>query len=69
MDYIALRVGREPLDQTDLSNGLDTSSKAVVDRLSKLVDRWDQGGPGGPTYRPGGPTCQQVGPRFGGSPS
>ena len=38
--YIVLRVQREPLDQTDLSNGLDASSKVVGDHLSKLVDRW-----------------------------
>ena len=44
LDYIALRVQHELLDQTDLSNGLDTSSKAVGDRHMKLVDRWDQGG-------------------------
>ena len=40
LDYIALRVQREPLDQTDLSNGLDASSKAVGDRHMKLADRW-----------------------------
>ena len=34
------RVQREPLDQTDLSNSLDASSKAVGDRHMKLVDRW-----------------------------
>ena len=44
LDYIALRFQREPLDQTNLSNGLDASSKAVGDRLSKLVDRWGQEG-------------------------
>ena len=32
LDYIALRVQRLPLDQTDLSNGLDVSSKMVGDR-------------------------------------
>ena len=29
LDYIALGVQREPLDQTDLCNGVDASSKAV----------------------------------------
>ena len=38
--YIALRVQRELLDQTDLSNGLDASSKAVGDQHTKLADRW-----------------------------
>ena len=49
--YIALRVQRELLDQTDLSNGLDASSKAVGDRHTKLADRWAQGELGGPTYQ------------------
>ena len=65
LDYIALRVQREPLDQTDLSNGPDASSKVVGDRHTKLADRWAQGGPRDPTYRPGGPTCQGVALRFG----
>ena len=43
LDYIALRVQREPYDQTASSNGLDASSKAVGDRHTKLADRWDQG--------------------------
>ena len=50
LDYIALRVQCEPLDQTDLSNGLDASLKAVGDRHMKLADRWAQEGPGGPNY-------------------
>ena len=41
LDYIALRVQREPLDQTDLSNGLDASSKVMGDLHMKLADRWD----------------------------
>ena len=60
LDYIALRVEREPLDQIDLSNGLDASSKVVGDRYMKLADRWAQEGPGGPTYMSGTPTCQGV---------
>ena len=44
LDYIALRVQHEPLDQTNLSNDLDASSKTVGDRHTKLADRWDQGG-------------------------
>ena len=40
LHYIALRVQYEPLDQTDLSNGLDASSKAVADCHTKLADRW-----------------------------
>ena len=58
LDYIALRVEREPLDQIDLSNGLDASSKAVENRHSDEADRW------GPQV-PGGPTCQGVALRFG----
>ena len=65
LDYIALRVQHEPLDQTNLSNGLDASSKVVGDRHTKLADRWDQGGPGSPTCRPGGSTCQVVALHFG----
>ena len=42
--YIALMVQREPLDQTDLSNGLDASSKAVGDQHTKLADRFAMGG-------------------------
>ena len=40
LDYIALRVQREPLDQTDLRNGLDASSKAVGDCHTNLADMW-----------------------------
>ena len=50
LDYIALRVQCEPLNQTDLSNSLDASSKAVGDRHMKLADRWAQG-VSGPTYQ------------------
>ena len=39
LDYIALRVEHEPLDQTDLSNGLDASSKAVGNQHSDKADR------------------------------
>ena len=60
MDYIALRVQREPLDQTDLSNGLDTSSKAVGDRLRKLANRWAHKGPGDLTVGLGGPICHPL---------
>ena len=54
--YIVLRVQHEPLDQTDLSNGLDVSSKVVGNGHKKMADRRAQGRPGGTTYRPGGPT-------------
>ena len=60
LDYIALRVQREPLDQTDLSNGLDASSKAVGNRHRKLVDRWAHQGPGGLTVGLGIPTCHPL---------
>ena len=55
MVYIALRVQREPLDQTNLSNGLDAILKVVGNRHSKEADRWGPPGPGGPTYRSAGP--------------
>ena len=64
-DYIALRVQREPLDQTDLRNGLDASSKVVENRHRKLADRWAHGGPGGLTVGPGGPTCHPLAFYFG----
>ena len=35
LDYIALRIQREPLDQTDLSNGGDEILKAVGNRHTK----------------------------------
>ena len=38
--YIALRVQREPLDQTDLSNGLYASLKAVGNRHTKQANKW-----------------------------
>ena len=69
LDYIALRVQREPLDQTDLSNDLDAILKAVENRHSKVADRWGPLGLGGTTYRPADPTWQWVEPRFGDSPS
>ena len=58
LDYRALGVQHEPLDQTNLSNDLDASSKAVGNRHRKLVDRWAYQGSGGPT-------CQPLGLRFG----
>ena len=58
LDYIALRVQHEPLDQTDLYKGQDASSKVVGDRHMKLADRWAQEGPGGTT-------CQGVALCFG----
>ena len=51
--YIALRIQHEPLDQIDLSNGLDASSKAVGNRRRKLADRWAHQGPDGPTCHVG----------------
>ena len=41
----------EPLYQTDLSNGLDASSKAMENRHRDEADRWGPQGPGGPTYQ------------------
>ena len=46
--YIALGVQHDPLDQIDLSNCLDASSKAVGDQHMKLANRWDQGGQAAP---------------------
>ena len=65
LDYIALGVQHEPLDQTDLSNGLDASSKAVGNRHRKLADRWAHQGLGGLTMGPGGSTCQPLRLHFG----
>ena len=59
--YIALRVQREPLDQTDLSNGLDASSKVVENRHTKQADKWSPQGSGGPTYRPANQPHMAVG--------
>ena len=60
LDYIALRVQREPLDQTNLSNDLDASSKAVGNRRRKLADRWAHQGMGGLIVGSGGPTCHPL---------
>ena len=65
LDYIALRVQHEPLDQADLSNGLDASSKAVGDRHTKLADRWAHGVPRGLIVGLGGPTCHPLALGFG----
>ena len=60
--YIARSDEREPLDQTDLSNGLDVILRLVINRHTK--DRL----PGGPTrprglaVRPAGPPCQGLMP-------
>ena len=60
MDYIALRVQCEPMDQTDLSNGLDASSKMLGNQHSDKADRWAHGGPGGLTMGLGRPTCHPL---------
>ena len=65
LDYIAWRVQREPLDQTNLSNGLDASSKAVGNRQMKHADRSGPQGLGGLQVGLGGPTWQPLSLRFG----
>ena len=60
MVYIALRIQHEPLDQTDLSNGLDASLEAVGNQHSDETDRWAPVGLGGLQVGPGGPTYHRL---------
>ena len=54
--YIARWDEREPLDQTNLKNGLDSISRSVGGRFQKLSWIDDCSRPGGPIIRPGGLT-------------
>ena len=44
--YIGQSVQHEPLDQTDLKDGVDASYEAVGNRHMKEADRWVPQGPG-----------------------
>ena len=49
--YIAWSIQREPLDQTDLKDGVDATQKAVENQHNKVeADRWARG-PAGLTWR------------------
>ena len=62
--YICQSIQHEPLDQTDLRNGIDATYKAVENRhCNTETDRWAQG-PGGLQVGLGGPTCQPLTLRF-----
>ena len=57
-------VQHEPLDQTDLKDGVD-ATKEVVGKHMKEANRWVPQGPGGLLMGSAGPTWQWLGPRFG----
>ena len=54
--YIGRSVQHEPLDQTDLKDGVDASYEVVGNRHMKEADRWVPQGPGGLLVGLGGPT-------------
>jgi hypothetical protein len=65
--YIALRVQREPLDQTDLKDGIDAILGGSGRSFWKLIGRDHHGRPGsmevglaGPTWQPLGVCCGVV---------
>ena len=55
--YIGRSVQCEPLDQTDLKDGVDATSKAVENRHSKEGLTCGPRGLGGIQVGPIGPTC------------
>jgi hypothetical protein len=68
--YIAQRVQREPLDQTDLRNSVDATLGCGGGTFQKIEARGHQGvpasmgvGPAGPTWRPLGPCLGVVSSR------
>jgi hypothetical protein len=63
--YIALGVEREPLDQTNLKNGVDAILGGGRGSFWKLIGRGHCGGPGGTMVGPAGPTCQSLRVRHG----
>ena len=62
--YIARWDEREPLDQTDLNNGLDSIPRSVGGRFQKLSWNDDVSRPGGPIVRPAGPPLCPLWLRF-----
>ena len=61
MIYIGWSVQREPLDQTDLKDGVDATQEAVENQhCDSEADRWDQG-PSGLQMGPGQPAPPQCG--------
>jgi hypothetical protein len=63
--YIALRVQREPLNQTDLKNGVDTTLGGGGGTFWKRADSGAHRGAGGIMVGPTGPTWQPLGVRRG----
>jgi hypothetical protein len=59
--YIAQSLQHEPLDQTNLRNGVDVTQESVGNRHSNWET--DEG-----AHRPTGPTCHPLGGCFGGEP-
>jgi hypothetical protein len=54
--FIALRVEHEPLDQTDLKNGVDATLGGGGGSFWKLIGRGHCGGPSGTMVGPASPT-------------
>jgi hypothetical protein len=63
--YIAQRVQREPLDQTDLRNGVDATLGGGGETFQKMEARGHQGVRAGMGLGPAGPTWRPLGPRLG----
>jgi hypothetical protein len=61
LGYIALRVEREPSDQTDLKDSLDAILGGGRESFWKLIGRDHCGGPGGTMVGPTSPTWQPLG--------
>jgi hypothetical protein len=58
--YIALRVEREPLDQTDLKNDIDVILEGGGGIFWKLTGRGHHGRPGNTMVGPADPTWQPL---------
>jgi hypothetical protein len=62
--FIALGVQREPLDQTDLRNGVDAILGGDGGTFYKRADRWGNKGPSGLPIGLGGLLLWGLGPCF-----
>jgi hypothetical protein len=62
--FIALGVQREPLDQTDLKDGVDTILGGGGGSFWKRTARWGHRGRGGLPHGPGGLLQWPLGPCF-----
>jgi hypothetical protein len=63
--FVDLGVQREPLDQTDLRNGVDAIQGGGGGTFWKLLTSGPHRGPGGMVVGPAGPTWHPLGVRYG----